>query len=296
MRLVFLGSPTAAVPSLHALVQAGHEVVLVVTGADRRRGRGSAQSPTPVATAARELGLTTVHELDAVTQVNADLGVVVAYGAMIPTAVLDQLSMLNVHFSLLPRWRGAAPVQRAILAGDVETGVCVMGLEPTLDTGPLYARAATPIGEKNVVDLTNELALMGARLLGETLSSTPLSEPLPHEGEASYAKKMTAADCVLDPANTALQLSRIVRSGHGIARVGGRRLIVLSAVATDLLLEQGRVQSQHNGVLLGTSEGSLLLHDVRGEGSRTMSSRDWIRGVANSADEMTWSRDESLRP
>lgn len=129
MRLVFLGTPEAAVPSLRALVEAGHDVVLVITRPDRRRGRGSALSPSPVKVAATQLGLAVSHRLGDVNDIRVERGVVVAYGAIIPQLVLDRVPMLNVHFSLLPRWRGAAPVQRAILAGDEETGVSIISLK-----------------------------------------------------------------------------------------------------------------------------------------------------------------------
>jgi methionyl-tRNA formyltransferase len=296
VRLVFLGSPSAAVESLQALIAAEHEVALVVTGADRRRGRGSSVSPTPVGAAARDLGLPIEHDLSSVTKVGADLAIVVAYGALIPSAVLDQLNMLNVHFSLLPRWRGAAPVQRAILAGDPETGVCVMGLEATLDTGPVYARASTPIEQKHAVDLTNELALMGAQLLVETLVHSLLPVPTVQVGEPTYARKLTAIDFVLDPLNSALQLSRIVRSGHGTLCIGDRRLIVLSASASNRSLDAGRMAIDEAGVILGTSDGALVLHDVRPAGSSTMDARAWSRGSGLDLAHATWSRGDSLRP
>ena len=176
MRLVFLGTPAAAVPSLRAVVGAGHEVVLVVTRPDRRRGRGSTLSPSPVKEAALELGLPVAHSVKVLDEVSADLGIVVAYGAMIKPEVLERLPMLNVHFSLLPRWRGAAPVERAILAGDEETGVGIMSLEATLDTGPLHAERRVTVGDKTASALTNELADVGATLL------VPHGRPVPGGG------------------------------------------------------------------------------------------------------------------
>src|SRR5205807_7717429 len=140
LRLAFLGTPEAAVPPLRALVNAGHDVVLVVTQPDKRRGRGSATMPSPVKAAALELGLPVTERVDDVLDANVELGVVVAFGRLIKPQVLDKVPMINMHFSLLPRWRGAAPVERAILAGDRETGVAIMQLEEGLDTGPVYAR------------------------------------------------------------------------------------------------------------------------------------------------------------
>jgi methionyl-tRNA formyltransferase len=136
---VYLGSPEAAVAPLQALVGAGFDVALVVSQPDRKRGRGGALVPTPVKSAALELGLAVSDRVDDALTVGADLGVVVAYGRLVRPHVLARLDLVNLHFSLLPRWRGAAPVERAILAGDDETGVCLMRLEEGLDTGPVYA-------------------------------------------------------------------------------------------------------------------------------------------------------------
>jgi methionyl-tRNA formyltransferase len=140
MRLVFLGTPEAAVPPLRALHDAGHEVALVVSAADKRRGRGSALTPSPVKAAALELGLPVTDRVDDVLSLTPapDLGVVVAYGRIIKPHILQAVRMINLHFSLLPRWRGAAPVERAILAGDRTTGVCVMDVEEGLDTGGVH--------------------------------------------------------------------------------------------------------------------------------------------------------------
>ncbi len=176
MRLVYLGTPEMAVPPLRALVEAGHDVVLVVTRDDKRRGRGSGTSPSPVKAAALELGLPVSHSVDdclaAVTEGGAELGVVVAFGQIIKPHVLAVLPMVNLHFSLLPRWRGAAPVERALLAGDEVTGVCVMALEEGLDTGGVYARREVPIGpETTAAELRTELVDVGTELLVETLGS-----------------------------------------------------------------------------------------------------------------------------
>jgi len=149
VRLVYLGTPDMAVPPLRALHDAGHDIALVVSGADKRRGRGGATSPSPVKAVALELGLPVTADPDDVLAVAADLGVVVAYGRIIRPHVLAHLPMVNLHFSLLPRWRGAAPVERAILAGDDRTGVCVMAVEETLDTGGVYARVRGRPGDRS---------------------------------------------------------------------------------------------------------------------------------------------------
>ena len=161
-RLVYLGTPAMAVPPLEALVAAGHDVALVVTSPDRKRGRGGALSPTPVKAAAQALGLPVSHNIDDVTAMGADLGVVVAFGRLIRPHVLAAVPMVNLHFSLLPRWRGAAPVERAILAGDTETGVCLMRLEEGLDTGPVLDTVRVPIGASTTADeLRRDLVRVG---------------------------------------------------------------------------------------------------------------------------------------
>ena len=151
-------------PPLRGLHGAGHEIALVVTGADRRRGRGSATSPSPVSAAASELGLPVSHTVDDVLTTGADLGVVVAFGRLIRPHVLAAVPMVNVHFSLLPRWRGAAPVERALLAGDPVTGVCIMAVDETLDTGDVYRRAEVPIGDRvTAAELRANLVDVGPR-------------------------------------------------------------------------------------------------------------------------------------
>jgi methionyl-tRNA formyltransferase len=196
MRLAFLGTPDAAVPVLRALVDAGHDVAIVITRPDRRRGRGGELSPSPVKAAALSLGLEVGHRLDDLDGLEVQRGIVVAYGAMIPAAVLEKTPMLNVHFSLLPRWRGAAPVERAILAGDAETGVGIMSLEETLDTGPLHAERRTDVDDKTAAQLTAELASLGAEALIEVLASRELLEnPTPQTGEATYASSRPSRRC-----------------------------------------------------------------------------------------------------
>ena len=192
-RLVFLGTPEAAVEPLRTLVRAGHDVALVVTRPDKRRGRGGALVPSPVKAAATELGLAVTDSLDDALDVGAELGVVVAYGRIIPVAVLDRLPMVNLHFSLLPRWRGAAPVERAILEDDAETGVCLMAVEAGLDTGGIYAEVATPIGEDETAEeLRARLVVLGCGLLDEHLARGRAGLPLPRDqaGTPSYAEKI----------------------------------------------------------------------------------------------------------
>src|SRR5918999_726639 len=188
MRLVFLGSPPEAQGALRALHDAGHEIALVVTQPDRKRGRGGDLVPSPVKRTATELGLSVVtpgrtkEVLDDIAASGAELGVVVAFGQLIPPSVLDALpsGYVNMHFSLLPRWRGAAQVERAMLAGDQETGVCLMQLEAGLDTGPVYACERVTIDpEESAGELRARLARLGTDLLLAEIDSIPGREPTP---------------------------------------------------------------------------------------------------------------------
>src|ERR1700691_634095 len=214
MRLAFLGTPEAAVPSLRALVDAGHEVEIVITRPDRKRGRGGALSPSPIKACAQRLGLRVGHRLSDLDELDVERGVVVAYGRLIPAELLARVPMLNVHFSLLPRWRGAAPVERAILAGDAETGVSIMTLDVDLDTGPVHLECRVTIGDKTLATLLDELSELGARALSEVLASPELlTHPRAQEGEVTYAEKLSKDEFHLVPAMSAEQLLRIVRLG-----------------------------------------------------------------------------------
>jgi len=289
MRLVFLGTPAAAVPSLRAVVEAGHEVVLVITRPDRRRGRGSTLSPSPVKEAALELGLPVAHSVKALDEVSAELGIVVAYGAMIKPEVLERLPMLNVHFSLLPRWRGAAPVERAILADDEETGVGIMSLEVTLDTGPLHGERRVAIGEKTASALTRELADVGAALLVAVLADPPaLASPTPQAGEPTYAQKLDAETFHLLPSMTAAEASRVVRLERAWCLLGEKRFRVYEATVGPETAPAGTVVREGNRVGLACREGVLWLSSVQPEGSKAMAASAWLAG-ARLSDDVRWS-------
>jgi methionyl-tRNA formyltransferase len=289
VRLVFLGTPAAAVPTLRALVEAGHDIAVVITRPDRRRGRGGALVPSPVAQYAREAALPVAYSLAALDDVSADLGIVVAYGAIIPSARLAALPMLNVHFSLLPRWRGAAPVERALLAGDVETGVCVMGVEPTLDTGPVYAREALAIGSETADELTMQLAQIGARALVATLAHLGgLPAPQPQEGEATYAEKLTPADFVLDPTMDGEQFLRVVRLGRASAVVEGARMKVLAASPSSAAVPAGMIRRVEGVIVAGVASGAVTLETVQPEGKRAMAATAWWAGRRGGTDA-SWS-------
>jgi methionyl-tRNA formyltransferase len=294
-RLAFLGTPDAAVASLRALVAAGHDVAIVITRPDRRRGRGSATSASPVKVAAEELGLPVSHTLADIVEANVELGVVVAYGAMVPASMLESVPMLNVHFSLLPRWRGAAPVERAIMAGDEVTGVCVMGLEATLDTGPVYARASVPIDDSTAPALTSQLAEIGANLLVDVLSHEPLNDPEPQSGEATYAAKLGAEEFLLTPERPVDELARLVRVGRAYTFVAGRRVRVLEAALGDGDTPVGHLARRGEAVAFGASGGELIAVTLQPEGSRAMSATSWWAGARLDA-SATWGASDTALP
>jgi len=236
LRIAFAGTPAFAAASLRALLRGPHDVVAVLTQPDRPSGRGRKLTASAVKTLAVEHGVPvrqprTLRDAVAVAELAAcepDVLVVVAYGLILPPEVLSlpRLGCLNVHASLLPRWRGAAPVQRAILAGDIETGVCIMQMDAGLDTGDVLARAATPIGaDENASELTARLAGLGADLLGPALdaraSGTLVPEPQPAEG-ITYAHKLDKSEARLDFSTEAAAVHRAVRAFHGWPVAEGR--------------------------------------------------------------------------
>ncbi len=233
VRLAYLGTPEMAVPPLEALVEAGHEIVLVVTRVDKRRGRGSGTSPSPVKAAAERLGLPVSHEVDDVLSAEAELGVVVAFGRIIEPHVLADLPMVNLHFSLLPRWRGAAPVERAILAGDDLTGVDVMAVEEGLDTGAIYAEVEVPIGpDKTADELRHELVHVGTRLLVDTLAAG-LGKPIEQAGTPTYAAKIDPAELRIDWSRPVDEIHRLIRLGGAWTTFRGERFKIHAADLVD---------------------------------------------------------------
>ena len=273
-RLVFLGTPATSVVPLRALVDAGHEVALVVSQPDRRRGRGGRTSPSPVKQAALDLGLAVTDVVDDVLDVGADLGVVVAFGRLIKPHVLAELPMVNLHFSLLPRWRGAAPVERAILAGDDRTGVDLMVVEEGLDTGGIYDRAEVPIGPDDTADeLRARLAGLGAELLIANLARG-LGQPVPQRGEATYAHKLDVADLAIDWSVPAELIHRMVRVGGAWTTHDGARLKVWRTA----LSWPGR-----EAIEAPTGDGPIWLVEVQPEGRKRMPAAAWANGVSGDA-------------
>jgi len=286
-RLAYLGTPAMAVPPLQALAKAGHDVVLCVTRPDKRRGRGGRTTPSPVKEAAIALGIPVSHDLDDLSGSAADLAVVVAYGRIIPAALLDELPMVNLHFSLLPRWRGAAPVERAILAGDRETGVCLMKVEEGLDSGPVYAVRTVPVDDEVTLDeLRTRLVDVASVLTVETLANglRGLPEPTPQRGKPTIATKITKEDLHLDWEAPAAQLKRVVRLGRAWTTFRGKRVTVLDATV-DEVPSRGAQPGELDGTAVTTGDGTLLLKRVQPESRSPMSALEWLRGVRPAAGE-----------
>ena len=252
-------------------------MVMVVSQPDRKRGRGGALVPSPVKAAASELGLPVTERVDDLLSVGAELGVVVAYGRLIRPHVLAALPMVNIHFSLLPRWRGAAPVERAILAGDDTTGVCLMALEEGLDTGPVYDRREVGIGEEETAgELRSRLVKLGARMVVDALRDG-LPEPRPQEGEPTYAAKLEPAEHHLDWSRPAVELARVVRLGQAWTTFRGRRLKVLRARTAGGGPAAGTIDIA--GLRVGAADGSLELVEVQPEGKGPQAAAAWRNGA-----------------
>ena len=282
-RLAFLGTPDIAAGTLRAIVAAGFDVPIVVTRADKRRSRGGSDEPSPVKAAAVELGLRVTSKVDDILAIPVDLGVVVAFGQLIKPHVLDVVPMVNVHFSLLPRWRGAAPVERAILAGDDETGVCIMRLEEGLDTGPVFACERVPIGARaTTASLRRELADVGTRLLIANLQGG-LGTPTPQSGEPTYAAKVDPADLEIDWHRRAVDVDRVVRAGRAWTTFRGARLLVLDGTPA---ASQAGEPGSLSGVDVATGDGVFTLSAVQPEGRRPLDARAWVNGARVAAGEL----------
>lgn len=295
MRIVFMGTPAFAVPSLRALATA-FDVALVVTRPDAVRGRGKRLEPSPVKAAAEELGLPvletarmTPDALDALRAAGADVFCVAAYGCILPDEVLHMapLGCVNVHASLLPRWRGAAPIQRAILAGDDETGVSIMRIGQGVDTGAYCAQASCPVPGRTAAELTSELADLGAELLVRTLPG--IADGTVHwteqdEALVTHAAKITKVEMRLDPADTALGNERRVLASTDAAParcvIDGRPVRVTRAVASPSPepVAPGEVQVHFKRVYLGCSDGALELGAIKPDGKREMDAAAWAAG------------------
>ena len=275
-RLVYFGTPVMAVQPLEALVAAGFDVALVVTRIDKRRGRGNEVAPSPVKIAAQRLGIAVSHSVDDALNVGADLGVVVAFGQLIRPHVLASLPMVNLHFSLLPRWRGAAPVERALLSGDAVTGVCLMQLAEGLDTGPVIDVVEVPIGPRDTADdLRQRLVDVGARQLVEALQRG-LGEPQAQVGEPTHAAKLQPIEFAIDWRRPATEIDRLVRLGVAYARFRGKRLKVLATEHSELAGAPGTFVAP---TVVACGDASLVLARVQPEGKPPMDALAWANGA-----------------
>ena len=292
MRVVFMGTPEFSVPVLEALVAAGHDIACVYCQPPRPAGRGKKERLSPVQAKARELGLPvrhprTLRNEDAQAEfaaLNAEVAVVVAYGLILPQPVLDapEHGCLNIHASLLPRWRGAAPIHRAIMAGDAETGICVMQMEAGLDTGPVLLREATPIGAgETTAQLHDRLSAMGARLIVEALRRLPDLVPQPQpEAGVTYASKIDKAEARVDWARPAVEVDRQIRGLSPFpgawCEIGGERVKLLRSRVAPGHGTPGQVLG---GLTIACGTGAVQVLQAQRPGRRAMDADEFLRGI-----------------
>lgn len=296
LRLVFAGSPAAAVPALRRLAASGHRIEAVVTRADSPQGRRGVLTPTAVGAVADELGLPAIkanrlagEATDAITALQPDLGVIVAYGGLVREPLLStpRLGWINLHFSDLPRWRGAAPVQRAIMAGDETTGATVFQLVPELDAGDVLGRIVQPIGAQQTAGhLLEQLAGSGAELLARVVDELAdgTARPQPQTGEVTLAPKLTLADGAIDWSRPAREVHDRIRGvtpepGAHTEVDGGRLKVLDAAIARDAAaLQPGEFALQGRTVVVGTGTDPIELITVHPAGRRAMDAAAWWRG------------------
>ena len=294
MRIIFMGSPEFAVPALQALVDAAHEVICVYTQPPRPGGRrGRELTPTPVHQRATALGIEVRHpkslkqatEQEAFAALDADVAVVAAYGLILPQAVLEapKHGCLNIHASILPRWRGAAPIHRAVMAGDPTTGVTIMQMEAGLDTGPMLSTARTPIESKTTGELFDELAELGAQLMVGTLRDLAIHVPVPQDdSEATYAPKIDKAESRIDWNSPAEKIERLIR---GLApfpgawfELAGDRVKLLRAELAEGSGAPGTVLD--GDLTIACKSGAIRPLRLQRAGKPAMDRADFLRGNA----------------
>lgn len=301
MRIVFMGTPGFAVPSLRALAGA-HDVRLVLTRPDAVRGRGKRLEPSAVKAAATELGIDVLETkritdevMDAIRAAEPDVIVVAAFGCILPDAVLTAapLGCVNVHASSLPRWRGAAPIQRAILSGDARAGVSIMRVVHDLDAGAYCRQADVEVGEKSCPQVMGELAELGARELLAALDQMADGTAVwveQDESKVTYAKKIEKAEMLLDPAASALDNRRRVQTSLDAAparmAVAGKGVRVLAARVAEEGVAQGEVLVRHGRVIAGCADGAIELLRVKPDGKREMEASAWAAGLHQS--QLAW--------
>jgi len=289
-QIIFFGTPDVAVGPLRSLVASGLSVALVVTGEDKRRGRGSDVSPSPVKVVAAELGIPISHQVsDAIELARMQpetLGVVVAFGHIFSDEALAVLPMVNIHYSLLPRWRGAAPVERAILNGDHETGVSLIQVAQQLDAGNIIAQATTSISlTETLAELRSRLEALAEPLLLEVCLNG-VTSTRPQVGEPVVARKITSSDVRLSFKGSAEQACRQIRVGGAFSFVKGKRLKVLAAeLVSGVSLAVGEIQLVNGEVMVGCGQGAINLQTVQLEGKPSSKASSWFNGARIDAGE-----------
>ena len=297
MRILFAGTPAFALPSLRALADAGHEVVAVATNPDAPSGRGRTLSPSPVAQLADEMGVPKLQPararddwfVDAVAELNLDAAVIVAWGCLIPERLLGvpKLGWVNLHFSLLPAWRGAAPVQRAIMAGERQTGVTTFRLVREMDAGPIWRREVADIGpDETAGEVLDRLSVLGAGVLRQTLDDAEAGIPpvdQPAQG-ITLAPKVTVDDARIDWSQRRRQVYDLIRgvtpAPGAWTMLGDARIKVLKGGVADATgLAPGQLRASSHCLLVGTSDGALELMAVQAPGKPAMAGADWARGA-----------------
>lgn len=297
LRIVFMGTPDFSVPALKLLFEAKNNIVAVYTQPPRPAGRGKKEQKSAVHIAAEELGITvmTPGSLKSATEINnfrdlkPDVGVVVAYGQILPKQILDipPMGCINIHASILPRWRGAAPIHRAIMANDSESGISIMQMEEGLDTGPVLASETVGIGKNtNVSELHDTLSQLGARLVLATLAAMQAGtiEPDPQDHEkATYAKKIEKSESKINWKKPASEVSAMIRGLYPLAwfELGGDRIRVLGAVITDSHGKPGAVLANGPaGLEIGCGQGAILIGRLQRAGKGPMDWADFSRGFS----------------
>lgn len=292
MRLVFMGTPDFSVPALDALVDAGHEIAAVYTQPPRPAGRGKKDRPTPVHARAQALGLPvhtpkslkTDEALATFESHKADIAVVVAYGLILPQAILDAPAQgcLNIHASLLPRWRGAAPIHRAIMAGDAETGVAIMQMEAGLDTGPVLLSKALPIADDDTTQsLHDKLSALGADLICKALDQYPSLTPTPQPDDGvTYAHKIDKSEARIDWTKPAEEIDRLIRGLSPFpgawTEIDGERIKLLNAT---LATGNGAPGTHLGGFRIACDEGAVQITEAQRQGKRPMRAEEVLRGM-----------------
>ena len=299
MKIIFAGTPEFAVPALAALIQAGHEVVMVLTQPDRPAGRGMKLKASPVKVLAEQYQLNVVQpaslkdaEVQAcIADTNADVMIVAAYGLIIPTVVLNmpRYGCYNIHASLLPRWRGAAPIHRSLLAGDVETGVTIMEVVPALDAGAMVSHGVVPITDIDTTQtLHDTLSCIGAELMVTAMTTLEVNGTLPatpqDESLVTYAHKLEKSEAPIDWQKSAVEISRQVRAfnpfpvAQSMFKNETFRIWMATAIGSDVKAKAGEIVSVQDGVTVACGDGLLHITELQASGGKRLNAQVFVQG------------------